>query len=419
MRWYVRLLIALGAALLGAWAWHILAADPGYVLITFAGWSVESTLIVAALAVALAVLLLRLLVRLIRAPFRGWRRHRRRVARARLATGLVALQEGRWAQAEKSLLRAAADPAQRGAAWLYAAEAALAQGQPERAARYLDDAAGAGQDAAVLSFRSGRQLAAGASAAAQALLGTAARSKPLPPKALHHQVLALCGSGRAVEATGLLAGLRSSKVLGAEAFAECERSTWRAALEQAEAFDALNLLWNQLARAQRAEAALAGTYARRAAELGEPMAAVPALEFALDKHWDEDLAVAYGRAGHERLGSAIKRCERWAEKHPDSAGLQLALGQLCRREKLWGKAEQFLQAALPHRAAETWEALAELAADRGDPVRAQQALRNALKVARGEPAEALRALPALAHERAEREERDAMGLPKLPAATES
>ncbi|MCB1554337.1 MAG: heme biosynthesis protein HemY, partial [Xanthomonadales bacterium] len=61
MRWYWRLLIALAAALLGAMAWRWLAADPGYVLITFAGWSVQTSLLFAALMLAVLLVVLRLL----------------------------------------------------------------------------------------------------------------------------------------------------------------------------------------------------------------------------------------------------------------------------------------------------------------------------------------------------------------------
>lgn len=419
MRWYWRLLIALAAALAGALAWRWLSADPGYVLVTFAGWSVQTSLLFAAFLLIVLLAVLRLAFRMLRAPFKGWQRHRRKVARARLARGLVALREGRWSGAEKLLRRAASDRAQRPAAYLAAAQAARALGAEERAESYLDEAARAGSDDAVLAARAERLLSVGDAERAQTLLGKAARSRNLGPDSMHRYVQALRESGRAVEATALLAKLRASRLLTAEAFHACETQTWQAALVQAETFEALNEVWHRLSRSQRAVPALAGAFACKSREFDEHAAGAAALEFALDRHWDERLALGYGTLIHARGAAAIKRCERWLEDHPDSAALRLSLGQLCRREQLWGKAEQYLQAALPALPRETWEALADLAADRGDASRAEQALRNALRVERGQATQALRALPPPSGERAEREERDDMGLPRLPGATSS
>lgn len=99
MRLFWRLLTLLALAAIGALAWHLMSADPGYVLVIWRGYSLETTVVVAVAAGLLgwgccaAVWVLRL-------PFHAWRRRSRKLARERLAGGLLALHEGRWAKAE-------------------------------------------------------------------------------------------------------------------------------------------------------------------------------------------------------------------------------------------------------------------------------------------------------------------------------
>ena len=55
----------------------------------------------------------------------------------------------------------------------------------------------------------------------------------------------------------------------------------------------------------------------------------------------------------------IARAEEWLRGHPDDAGLLLALGRMCIRQRLWGKAQSYLEASLS--VAETQAAHLELA----------------------------------------------------------
>ena len=42
----------------------------------------------------------------------------------------------------------------------------------------------------------------------------------------------------------------------------------------------------------------------------------------------------------------IEKAERWLLEHPGDARLLLALGRLCVRAELWGKAQNYLDASL-------------------------------------------------------------------------
>lgn len=414
---FARVLVLLALAAAGAWLWFLLAQDPGYVRVIWRGWSAESTLVVALVALLLAWALLALVLWLIRLPLRAWRSGRRRRARERLAGGLVALHEGRLAEAERLLVRAARDREMALPALLYAARAAQAGGQDERAEALLADAAGEpGGERALLLIRAERLLAQGQSAQAEELLGAAAARAPLPPRGLELRLRALAGSGRAAEALGLLAGLRRTQSLEGAAQAALETELQAAALHESADLETLQSRWRGYSRAQRYEPALVDAYAARAGALGEGKLAAEAIEATLKRAWDETLALRFGALPAEQPARRIRRAEAWLQAHPDSPALLTTLGRLCRRERLWGKAEDYLQRALAHGAgAVAWEELGLVFGEQHDETRARECLANALRALRGEIPRPLpvRGLVRAGGQREPTEERDSHGVPRL------
>lgn len=65
-----------------------------------------------------------------------------------------------------------------------------------------------------------------------------------------------------------------------------------------------------------------------------------------DDEWQSGLALLYGRLGAGDATARIARAEGWLRRHPDDAALLLALGRMCLRQRLWGKAESYLEASL-------------------------------------------------------------------------
>ncbi|TAM23620.1 MAG: tetratricopeptide repeat protein, partial [Rhodanobacter sp.] len=96
--------------------------------------------------------------------------------------------------------------------------------------------------------------------------------------------------------------------------------------------------------------------------------------------------------------------------------LLLALGRMCVRLKLWGKARQYLERSIALApSAGAWEALGDACADQGDATQAQRCYRNALAAVRGEIAQRPSAAPAGTVDTSAIavEERDAHGMPRL------
>ncbi len=70
------------------------------------------------------------------------------------------------------------------------------------------------------------------------------------------------------------------------------------------------------------------------------------VEDALAHNWDARLLRRYpDTAGGDAL-PLIQKAEGWKKDHPDDAELLFALGRLCQKQQLWGKAQSFLEAAL-------------------------------------------------------------------------
>lgn len=98
------------------------------------------------------------------------------------------------------------------------------------------------------------------------------------------------------------------------------------------------------------DARLALALAREQHALGDDGRAAEAIEAHLDdgqeEQWHDDLVALYGTLAPNELTARIAKAEAWLQRHPRDAGLLLALGRLCRRQRLWGKAQSYLEASL-------------------------------------------------------------------------
>ena len=70
------------------------------------------------------------------------------------------------------------------------------------------------------------------------------------------------------------------------------------------------------------------------------------IEQSLDDQWDSELVELYGECVENDTVRQIERAEAWLKFHPNDASLLLALGKLCAHCKLWGKAQNYLEASL-------------------------------------------------------------------------
>lgn len=414
MNLFRHILFWLALAVLGALAAQVLLQDPGYVLVRYRGNDYTTTVTSGVLILLAAVFALWVLWTVFALPFRAWRGMRQRQSRARLAEGLNALHQGHWTRAEKQLAQAAQDGQTEAVARIAAARAAEARGDAAAAQQHLE-AMGERHPAA-------RAIAVAEQALAQqrpldALTALdAPAAQPLPPRGLVLRAEALAASGQSGQAYGLIGPMRQQNALPAERLDEMQTRWAEAALLQAADANVLAERWESLAKSAKSEPAVVAAYASRAAALRWDEAAAKSLEQALDARWSESLAAAYGRLPIGRIEARRANAERWLQTHPSSPALLVTLARLARAQNQWPQAEEFLHRAVAQGAGgEAWEELGHGFAAAGDETRARLSYANALRTARGEPAQELpgRDLRQRIHDQAAVEERDEHGVPRL------
>lgn len=421
MKIWIALLVLLALACLAAFGWQSLALDAGEVTIRYGHTTARTTLVFAIVALLLLWGVLSLLARALRWPLRTWRARGQRRSRERFASGLTALAEGDHKRALRALEPATQHPELQAPALLATARAAHARGDAERAEAALQTASGSAP-AATLALRARFMLEHGNAEGALGLLKPLADKNDLPPVGwrLLTEAALLCGDHTlALRAVDQLARGDS---LTPEAVAALRARALVAALAAAPDAEALNDLWSQLPRSQRGMSEAIGAYARRAAQLGQMLAAMDALDSALRRQWSDVLVRAWGELGPADAQARLRRAEAWLDAHPSNAPLLLTLGRLCIQCELWGKAREYLERGLALAPSpRLWEALGDCLSAQKSGADAAICYRNALRAARGEATQALaEPLRAPLDTRASiAEERNEHGLPKLSVANES
>ena len=418
MKLFRFLLLCLALAVAGALLWQPFVTDHSSVVVQLRGLEYRTNVSMALVLLAGALLALWMVVSLLRLPFRLWRHHRNRQTRVRMAGGLLALHEGRWARAEKLLAQASEDPTMQLSARLAAAQAAQARGDAVAFEQHLQAAGREDANAATALTRAEKLLAAGRASEAIATIDAAAQ--PPSPRALLLRTRALIASRRSLEAYGGLGALKNAQALSPDEHSALEADLAARSLREAEDANALADHWDRLLAPLRARSDVVAAYAQRAVELRMEDAAATAIDAALRNQWDEALALQFGQIPASRNPAAPSRlatAESWLRGHTDSAALAITLGRLSGEQQQWGKAEAYLHRAIAQGAgSDAWEELGHVYSALAEPAAAQLCYRNALSAARGEAVEPIpgRGLREQIYDTAVIEERSEHGVPRLP-----
>lgn len=349
MRWLIWILmlgvLATGLTLLAR-------LNAGYVLVALPGHRVELslnfTLVLLVLGFVLGYLLLRLLVTAIELPGRVARfraARRRESAHGALVEAMREFFAGRYARAEKTVNRAVAlgEPGDLGA--VIAAHAAHELRASARRDGYL----------AQLVTDPARPDAAAAISAAQMLLDerrpeeALAALAVLPKKhtaALRLELRARQRIGQWEQVPALIDLLEKRGVFSVEQADAERRHAWRQLIQRSGDAAGLAAVWKRVPERYRRDSVVAGAAAAAFHELGQGAEAVAIIERSLDQEWDNTLVSLYGECGGTVALQQIERAERWLKAHRTDAALLLALGRLCARQQLWGKAQSYLEASV-------------------------------------------------------------------------
>lgn len=358
--------LSLIALLLGVGVVAVIETDPGYVLLAYGNYTLETSLWVGLVLLVILMLLFHYLLRLLFGLLGGqrflanWLGNRRSGQAARnTVRGVISYTEGNWARARRQLLRGAGGDASL-PNYLLAARASDYLEERERVLEYLDAAIEDEPKAevAVAINRAQVHLRAGEYEQARAALEPSRHNAGRHPRVLDLLLRAYAGELDWEAQARLLPEMRKHANLPAAELDELERAVSRRRLEAAADAPALHVAWQDLPFTLKQDAEMLRLYVQRQMALGDGEAAEKTILRALKKTWDGQLVRHYGLLAHGDVPARITRAERWLADHPQDPELLLCLGRLCLRDQLWGKARDYFESA--YRLAPDAEVCAEL-----------------------------------------------------------
>ncbi|MDQ9170287.1 heme biosynthesis protein HemY [Oxalobacteraceae bacterium R-40] len=265
---------------------------------------------------------------------------------------LRALFEGRFGHSERAASRAAQSPDNTGLAALIAARAAHRLQEMERRDQWLATAA---QDASLKTARLMTEIELLVDEErSEAALDAVKELNASGTRHIHALRLALKANQRArnwPEVLRLTRTLDKNNALHPALSKRLRELAYEDILaDRSQDVETLRRVWSAVPAQERLQPSIALRAANAFNARGLHEDAGKIIEASLAVEWDSRLVHAYrksaGAEGSPILLSQIERCEEWLAKRPADAELALTLGTLCLKQKLWGKAQRYLEQAL-------------------------------------------------------------------------
>ena len=375
MKWLFAFLFLLAVAVAAALA---AGFSKGYVLLVYPPYRLEMALsfVIVALIVGFVALygFLRLAFHTLQLPrqVHDYRlRRARNRARSAMDQALTAYFEGHYRRAEKFAAVALKLQESPALSAVVAARAAHEQRNLTARDHYLKAAEIAAPESRLLQLITQAEFFVEDRRAREALdvLDAAKLIAPRNPAVMRLEVRAHSAAKNWSQVLDCLAQLYKFKDFDRKQMEPLRVNALRESLA-AKTHDSASLkeFWRKMSAADRLAVGLADAGARAFIALGMGVDAQEVVERALANQWDSDLALLYADVPSEKPLTQIERAEGWLKSHPNDATLLLALGKLCAAEKLWGKAQSYIEASLsvePSRAAHA--AYAQLMEKMGKP----------------------------------------------------
>jgi HemY protein len=349
--------------------------DPGFVLIKYRDYSLETSLAFGIVAVAIASLLIHYIFKVLMGIWRlpgtvKLQSKGRRFEKSRklLNQGLIDLAEGRFDQAESNLIKLVDFSESPLLHYLAAARAAQLQGKHDERDNYLKAAHEARPEAEIAIGVTQAELQLAHQQLEQSL-ATLTHLRSIAPR--HNHVTRLLARvyfeledwQALVE---MLPDIRKKKLLKESILKNMEARSYRGFLAAAKNNQqALEKAWAKIPRSVQSDADLILHYIKLSNRAESSSADVEQLIVrSLEQKWDNRLVEAYGLFNASDPSEQLKRTEKWLDDYAKNEDLLLALGRICIRAKLWGKAQSYLEASIGVKPmAASCLALAELLGD--------------------------------------------------------
>ncbi|WP_240618227.1 heme biosynthesis HemY N-terminal domain-containing protein [Halomonas heilongjiangensis] len=350
------LIVVLGLAL-GALFGQLMMSVPGYWLVRVGDTSFQTSFWFGLILLLAAFLVLhfglRVLMRLSRpmSRFKVWNsRTRNRNAMKRTVRGLVALAEGRWKRAEKSLVKAADDSSTPLVNYLSAALAAHYQGHYDQADTLLKRAhlSTEGADTAVGMMQAQLMLDRQQYEEALAILTRLDRQLPNHPQVLKQLKQAYLSVSDWDGLRRLMPRLGAQQLISRQEREQLELRAYRELIIR-EARDGGDIervrnLWADMPDHLRGHTELVVLYAEALVRGNQEPIAERLLRHSLKEHWDSRLVLRYGLLNVDAARQLVY-AEKWLQERPNDPDLLLTLGRLSLRNAYWAKAQEYFEAS--------------------------------------------------------------------------
>ncbi|MDB5917199.1 MAG: heme biosynthesis protein HemY [Massilia sp.] len=280
------------------------------------------------------------------------RRKRERDGNKGLRDALKALFEGRFGHAEKAAAKAADLPENAGLAALIGARAAHRMREPARRDSWL------GATVADNSLKVARLMTVTELLVddhqPEAALEAVAELNASGTRHIHALQWSMKAHQQAKnwpEVLRLVRSLDKHKALHPALSARLRELSYDALLsDNAHDAESIQRVWATVPSSDRIKPYIAAHAAAALNARGLHHEARATVEEALAAEWDDRVVRAYrdaaAPAGTPALLAQIEHCEGWMKQRPNDAELALTLGSLCLKQKLWGKAQRYLEQAL-------------------------------------------------------------------------
>ena len=328
----------------------------GYVVIVSAPYRIELSLNLLAFLVVAGYFAFYFLARMVAtlvaipARVRAYREERTRARqRQSLNDSLLAFFQGRYASAEKSAAAALTGDETKGVAAIIAARSAHELGRFTEREQFLEQAKGSAPevDQARLTTLADLLVSQGRHEEALMVLKDLSARDARNLRLLRLKLQAEQAMRDWDEVLATVSALAKLGGIGPAEAAAAKRSAHLGNLNRkAQDAAALATYWKQLPAEMRIDAAVAATAARYHLALGGNAEAQAIIEQALEREWSPSLVALYGDAAGAEALPQIERAEKWLRAHARDPALLLALGKLCMRQALWGKAQSYIEASL-------------------------------------------------------------------------
>lgn len=110
--------------------------------------------------------------------------------------------------------------------------------------------------------------------------------------------------------------------------------------------EALDGVWRKIPQKLKKESSLIGAYVNERLRHADSSDCEPVLRRALKRQWDPELVRLFGLVEGRSLKRQMEFAEERLTRSPRDPALLLALGRLCKRNRLWGKARSYMEQSI-------------------------------------------------------------------------